>query len=490
MAELTEHGMASKLKWGILWNVFGSVGSKALVMLASILTARILGADRNGEFGMINNTVGMFSTFAALGLGTTATRFVVEFKKDEKERCGNVIAMAFFVALATSLIFAGALILGSEWLSVHTLNNRKLAAGLKISSVMLVFNTLNTIQNSILAGFEDFKTVAKVAIIQGIISVPVFVVFTLFFGVNGLVAGYGIVGIAAFLTANRHIQNLCKRNNIFITYKTCFSEYRLLFKFALPAMLMNVVVIPITWLGNTIVIQKSDGYYHLGVFNAANQWRSAISLLPAAIGNVILPFIITKDDDRVEDINVLLSWFIVLILSSAVTLFSGFITVFYGKSYDYVSLNRSIIVICAICAFLAFKEGIARNLIKHNYMWFGFFSNLLWGICFIICILFFREKGAVGISCAYLLAYFITTVIFIPFYIMRKIVDRRYFLNGKVLSIWAVFILYLAVSLVFDYIWLKDIFFAVVMLMVYRGCESFFGVSEKIVLLLKRKRGR
>ena len=73
---------------------------------------------------------------------------------------------------------------------------------------------------------------------------------------------------------------------------------------------------------------------------------------------------------------------------------------------------------------------------------------------------------------------------------MRKIVDRRYFLNGKVLSIWAVFILYLAVSLVFDYIWLKGIFFAVVMLMVYRGCESFFGVSEKIVLLLKRKRGR
>ena len=117
MGGMTVNDTTSKLKWGIFWNVFGSVGSKVLVMLASILTARILGADRNGEFGMINNTVGMFSTFAALGLGTTATRFVVEFKENKKERCGNVIAMAFFIALASSLIFAGGLILGSDWLA-------------------------------------------------------------------------------------------------------------------------------------------------------------------------------------------------------------------------------------------------------------------------------------------------------------------------------------------------------------------------------------
>ncbi|MCI8376567.1 MAG: oligosaccharide flippase family protein [Lachnospiraceae bacterium] len=488
MGGMTVNDTTSKLKWGIFWNVFGSVGSKVLVMLASILTARILGADRNGEFGMINNTVGMFSTFAALGLGTTATRFVVEFKENKKERCGNVIAMAFFIALASSLIFAGGLILGSDWLAENTLNNSKLSIGLKLSTIMLLFNTLNTIQNSILAGFEDFKIVARVAIIQGIISVPVFVVFTLLFGVNGLVIGYGIVGIITFLIANLYIKRACKKNHIFITYKTCLSEYRLLFKFALPAMLMNVVVIPVTWLGNTIVIQDFNGYYHLGVFNAANQWRSAISLLPAAIGNVILPFIITRDDDTVEDVNILLSWFIVLVLSSGVTFLSGLITLFYGRSYDYTSLNRSIIVICAICGFLAFKEGIARNLIKHSYMWFGFFSNLLWGICFIICILIFKQWGAIGISCAYLLAYFITTVIFVPFYIKEKIVDKKYFLNKTILAIWAVFIVYLVVSLIFDNIWVKGILFLAMMFMVYWGCEIFFGISGKVLAVLTRKK--
>ena len=490
MNEVTINKTTSKLKWGIFWNVFGSIGSKMLVMLASILTARLLGADRNGEFGMIYNTVGMFSTFAALGLGTTATRFVVEFKENHKKRCGNVIAMAFSVAFISSLIFSIALILGSDWLAEHTLNNKTLSLGLKLSTLMLIFNTLNTIQNSILAGFEDFKAVARVAIIQGIVSLHVFIILTLFFGVNGLVTGYGLVGIVAFILANIFIKKSCKKNMIFITYRTCLSEYRLLFKFAVPAMLMNIVVIPITWLGNTIVINAPNGYYHLGVFNAANQWRSAISLLPAAIGNVILPFIITRDDDVVEDVNILLSWFIVLILSSGVTLFSGFITIFYGQSYDYISLNRSIIIICAICGFLAFKEGIARNLIKHNYMWFGFFSNFLWGICFIICIFLFKRWGAIGISCAYLLAYFITTIVFIPFYIKERIVDKKYFFNMRILTIWLVYIMYLVASLFLDNIWIKCIFFGIMMFMVYWGCETFFGISKKIYYVIKRKKDK
>jgi O-antigen/teichoic acid export membrane protein len=485
---LTKNNKTSKLKWGLLWNVFGSIGSKLLVMLASILTARILGADRNGEFGMINNTVGMFSTFAALGLGTTATRFIVEFKESQKRRCGNVIALTFSFAFISSMLLALLLLFGSDWLAGHTLNNSKLSIGLKLSIFMLVFNTLNSIQNSILAGFEDFKSVAIVAISQGIISVPIFVFSTLLFGTNGLIVGYGITGLFTFLIANACIRKLCQDKSISITYKTCLSEYKLLFKFALPALLMNVVVMPITWVGNTIVINDPNGYNNLGVFNAANQWRAAISLLPAAIGNVILPFIITNDNDEVENVNILLPWFIVLILSSGVALTSSVLTMFYGPSYNYISLNSSIIIICAICGLLSFKEGIARNLIKYSYMWFGFFSNLLWGICFIISILFFKRWGAIGISFAYLFAYFITTVVFIPVYIKKNIVDRKYFFNKRILAIWAVFILYLLVSLIVDHIFIKGLFFLIMMFTVYWGCETFFRISEKLQVVLNKTR--
>lgn len=48
---------------GVFWSLFGSVLSKALVFLSWILVARILGRESYGEYGLIRNTVLMFSAF-------------------------------------------------------------------------------------------------------------------------------------------------------------------------------------------------------------------------------------------------------------------------------------------------------------------------------------------------------------------------------------------------------------------------------------------
>ena len=488
MSENEKRESTKKLRIGIFWNVFGTIGSKVLMMMASIITARLLGAAHNGEFGMVYNTVGMFSTFAALGLGTTATRFIVEYNRDDKKRCGNVIAMTMLVAVISSTLFSIALLFSSGWLADNSLNNPILADGLRWSSIMLIANTINTVQNSILAGFEDFKGIAKIAIIQGIVSLPVFIITTIIGDVNGLIIGYGIVGVISMFIARHRIVKRCHENSVKATYRTCFSERKLLVKFALPSLLMNAVVLPITWFGNTIIVAGETGYYDLGVFNAANQWRSAISLLPAAIGNVILPFIISNDDSKVEDLNIMLSWYIVIIISSGVTLISGLITMFYGSDYDYRSLNSSMIIICAICALLSFKEGIARNLIKYNHVWFGFFSNLLWGICYIVSIIFLKQYHAEGIALSYLLSYMVSTIVFVPFYISRKIVDKKYFLNSKIMILWLVYGTYLVVSLFVDNIIVKLVLFVITMFVAYRGCDYFFNVTAIIKNLLQKKK--
>ncbi len=475
-----------KLRVGLIWNVSGTIISKVIVMITAILTARILGADKNGEFGIINNTVGMFSTFAVLGLGTTATRFIAEFKEDERERCGNIIALAMAFALISSVLFAAVLIFKGEWLARTTLNNEELTMGLSLSSIMMVFNTLNTVQNSILSGFEDFKSIAKISVIQGIISFPIFLVFTYLLGVNGLVIGYGIVGSISFFVARFKIISLCKRYSINVLYKNCLKEYKIFFKFALPSMLMNVLVIPVTWLGNTIIIQDELGYYNLGVFNAANQWRTAITLLPTAIGNVILPYIISNDDEKIENINILLSWVIVTILSSGVMCISNVIAWFYGNSYPAEILKQAIIIICLMCELLSFKEGIARNLVKHSYMWFGFFSNLLWGVCFIVGIIMLREKGVVGIALAYLVSYFVTTIIFVPYYITKGIVKKQYLLDRKILLLWTAYI-FQTILFFFEYsIVLRIASVVLGMFILYYICKVYFEV-DNVFLKLRRK---
>lgn len=475
-------------KKNIVWNIAGTIGSKFFVMIAAVLIARILGADKNGEFSMINNTIGMFSTIAALGLGTTATKFIAEFKGNEKKRCGKIMALTSLLALASSLFIVFFLVFYSDWIAKVALNNEGLSLGVRISSLMLFFNTLNTIQFSTLSGLEDFKTLARVSIFQGLISLPIFVLLTIFNGVNGLIFGYGLVGFISWLLMRFRIKNLCKSIDVRPNYRECLQEYRILVKFAIPSLLMNILVIPVTWLGNTMVINDVGGYYELGVFNAANQWKMAITLLPTAIGNVILPYLISNsNDERMEDINIMLSWVIVTAISSAVIVTSCIITLLYGNNYPFVELNASIILICLTCMLLSFKEGISRNLIRFNYMWFGFFSNFTWGISYLVLIFLLKQYGAIGISLSTFGSYFITTLIFIPFYITKGIVNKKYIANRKVILLWCAFLIQVIVSLYFDSFIIKLSLAIFVLVFLYKITDDLFSLKSIMVNLLRKK---
>src|SRR5512135_1086120 len=65
-----------RLAHGAFWSMTGAGVSQAMMLLSSIVVARILGRQQFGEFGIINNTIGMFGIFAGFGLGMTATKYV------------------------------------------------------------------------------------------------------------------------------------------------------------------------------------------------------------------------------------------------------------------------------------------------------------------------------------------------------------------------------------------------------------------------------
>lgn len=82
-------------------------------------------------------------------------------------------------------------------------------------------------------------------------------------------------------------------------------------------MLSNVMVGPVIWVANVIIINTPGGYGQLGIFNAADQWRYALTFLPGVIGNVLLPLLsanINEKNEKLETINVFSSWFLVIII--------------------------------------------------------------------------------------------------------------------------------------------------------------------------------
>ena len=74
-----------RLANGAFWSVSGAVASKGMMLVASIVVARMLTREVYGELGIIRSTVNMFVVFASFGMGMTATKYVAELRE---QGCG------------------------------------------------------------------------------------------------------------------------------------------------------------------------------------------------------------------------------------------------------------------------------------------------------------------------------------------------------------------------------------------------------------------
>src|SRR5580658_7469795 len=97
-----------RLARGVFWSLVGAVLARGLGVASSIIVARALGIAAFGEFTMIQSTVGLFGTFAGLGLGVTVTKYVAELRESDPVRCGRVIGLILLVATAGALWLAPA----------------------------------------------------------------------------------------------------------------------------------------------------------------------------------------------------------------------------------------------------------------------------------------------------------------------------------------------------------------------------------------------
>ena len=91
--------LGTRFVQGAWWSLIGMGAAQGLAVLASIVSARLLGKVTFGEFGMVTGTVGAFGMLAGLGLGLTATKFVAERRVTDPARAGHVLGLVVQVAL-------------------------------------------------------------------------------------------------------------------------------------------------------------------------------------------------------------------------------------------------------------------------------------------------------------------------------------------------------------------------------------------------------
>jgi O-antigen/teichoic acid export membrane protein len=392
---------------GMAWSLVGAVSSRGLALVASIIAARLLGKGVFGELGIVQSTTNMYGTFGQLG-GLTAVKHVAEFRNNDPARAGRMIAMSILVALASGSTMCAAMVLTSRW-AAQSLAAPHLQFVLATSALALLLILINEAQDGVLSGFEAFKRRSAVQITMAIAGFPLAIVGVYFFGligaVWGLIASQALQAVLTF----RAIQKEALLAGVPIRWRHAGKEIGILATFSLPTICSGAVYVPSMWIANMILVNGQDGYAEMGIFSAADRWRTAILFLPLLLGSVTLPMLARLRGEAATEkyhallrTNIKLSALTSLAVALPIALMAPWIMARFGPGF--ADGSWVLVTLCSTSVVFAAYWIVGQSLVSRGHVWTMFRFNLGWATILLTSAWLLRGQGAQGLAASYLLA--------------------------------------------------------------------------------------
>ena len=370
--------------------------------------ARVLGKSVFGELGIIQSTTNSFMTFAEPSITLTATKYVAELRRKDPERAGRIIGMITVLAVVGGTV-VGSIMVATSWWAARLAAAPHLQPIIAISALVLLLTVVNESQNGVLSGLEAFKRRSTVQTLAGVASFPITVLAVFYFGLIGAV--YGLIASQALVVLlNYHaIRKETSSAGISIRWREARSELRVLSSFSLPTLVAGVVYVPSMWVANMILVNTPDGFAEMGVFNAADRWRTAILFLPSMLGGVALPMLSSLQGEadsqkyhRVLWTNIKLSVLASAAVAGPIALFAPWLMASFGKGFG--DGTWVLITLCTTAVVFSPYWIVGRSLVSRGHVWTMFLFNLGWAITLLVSEWLLREHGARGLALAYLMA--------------------------------------------------------------------------------------
>lgn len=353
------------------WALSGNAVGKGLGMLAGIIIARMLGADLYGEFGVVKSTLAYVAIFSTFGLGYSATRFIANGESNETY-CLSVIKKSILITLVTSVVMMVAMVLSASFLT----DDEKLARILRYTSLIVIFNALNSTQVGVLAGLKDFKSIAFNVLAEGVVAFVLSCILTYFYSLNGAVvallcstATQCVLNLIAII---RHVKKLGNNSN-----EAKEVDTRDLIGFSAPIALQEGVFALTSWLKLFLFIKLADSL-QLGLYSASILWFNLILFVPSVLRNVVLSHLSsTKSDEHSQTFSTMLKVNLVAaaIPAICVAALSYPVSLFYGSSFSGLV---PVLLACAITSIFGCIANIyTQEFISRGKNWFIFIMFLL-----------------------------------------------------------------------------------------------------------------
>jgi len=414
----TNSSLGSRLASGFIWSMFGALLSRSLGLMSGIFVARMLGKSAMGELGMVQSTVGMFSMFAGLGLGLTATKFVSTYRKTDPSRAGAIIGFSTVVAWVSGLIMTVVMMMIAPWMAKTSLAAPQLGGLLQCGSLLLFFGAVNGAQTGALSGFEAFKTIAKINWFAGLFTFMITVAGVYFYGLKGAVIS-NVISVVFNCCLNFYsLRKIALQEGVSISYGMSNQHIGMLFSFSLPGMLSWFISGPVGWATSAMLVNCPEGYAQMGIYNATNSWFQSVTFLPGLLAQVLLPILSgyvganeKQKGKQALKISTIVNLLIVIPIVVIGSILSPWIMKLYGPKF--IDGWPTLVLTFLAAGVLMIQSPITQQFIAHGRMWAYFGTHVLWGATFLVATHLMLPFGAVGLASGRLIAYVVNGLGFV-----------------------------------------------------------------------------
>ena len=283
---MTHNINSSKVATSLAFKFFEKISVKALGLIISIVLARILSPDDFGVLAILMAIVSIAQFVVDSGLRIT----LVQAKSidDEDYSTGFYISVGIAVILYIFLYFLSPLIANFYSISQYTIHFR-------VVLIIIFFNSLNSIQGTMLTRELKFFEMFLLQLISSVISGAL--------GIILAILGFGIWSLVAYYLSSSMVVCIAY---FFVTKwipKHGFSKSKAkkLFGFSIKIFLSDIITSLFSNV-RTFIIGKIFSTKQLGIYSRGEQIPSIISTtVDSTFNSVMLP-VFSRDQDDVKSI--------------------------------------------------------------------------------------------------------------------------------------------------------------------------------------------
>jgi O-antigen/teichoic acid export membrane protein len=368
----------------------------------------MLGRTAFGELAIIQSTLYMLAGVGSAGLGVTSTRYLAQLKDSDPERAGKILGISSSVSAAASIFFGLILLVFSPLLAARSFNAPELSGVLRLSSVAVLFVSMNAFQTGSLMGLHAFRVSASLNLLQGVISLLTILALVPLYGLTGAVWSLILTAGIVWMLSQKKLLSECRLHGIRIRYKGIWEERRIFYDFALPAALSGIAGQLAAWGSNALIARQSNGLAELGLFSVANTFRQLVLFAPGVLTKVATPLLAHLTTDAGSrryrssfSLNVRITALLAFGAAAALAVLAPLLLRIYGKSYD--SAYRIIVILVFTGALEAMSSAYFQALIGHGKIWWQLTFATVWSVFLVLgTLLLGPHLGAMGLSIAYL----------------------------------------------------------------------------------------